>query len=500
MSYEYSSFCWNCKKPINNSHARCPKCGWYICVCGCCSKGCDAGYERIRIRREKEKQETEKRREQDKNNRREALKNAMKTYNQQNSEYLKADIIALLVGYAFVNMKIGDTVSQYIYEDTNIIDDRYLYKYKKSVIDIVSGDLQAFSGWIQENHIQTDEKYFLKYYEIIKNERLTPEIYRDYLNELNILKQEENVHICTMEKKIGYERNRPFIYSVEIMFESLISMLFLLSRIRNAVINAFKEKFEYFFISYKDVKDLISLVIEGDQFYHDGWIGCTDAVDELISKYQSIDRKNIAGFSEYSENEGNRAGYIFRKNLNYMMQHSDEYNIFYRLIKVKRIDKFYPRNSDKWQGDWKYSVIEKRPDRQSKYKKEQKKEPSQIIINSNDFLSLEELLKFDTKNQNRRITIKKWAYTSELTKNVFKVGNYDLICEWADDGPYNRRVNPNNLYIEGLWKMEETAVKNDACIYVQITGKDTFTFGTWFGGRYQMKIINGQVKCISKKD
>ncbi|MBQ9122570.1 MAG: hypothetical protein IJY10_03650 [Lachnospiraceae bacterium] len=60
------------------------------------------------------------------------------------------------------------------------------------------------------------------------------------------------------------------------------------------------------------------------------------------------------------------------------------------------------------------------------------------------------------------------------------------------------KIKENNLFIEGLWNMKDTVGHNDACVAVSILSEDSFSFITFNGLAYTMKINGDMVECIGK--
>ena len=85
-----------------------------------------------------------------------------------------------------------------------------------------------------------------------------------------------------------------------------------------------------------------------------------------------------------------------------------------------------------------------------------------------------------------------------ITKHEYSVGGLSLVWEWDEEEINARNLKDNNLYIEGLWSIKDTAPKDNLCTGCQVIDDETFVFTTFGGGRFVMKIKDGVIELASR--
>ena len=85
-----------------------------------------------------------------------------------------------------------------------------------------------------------------------------------------------------------------------------------------------------------------------------------------------------------------------------------------------------------------------------------------------------------------------------ITKHEYYVGGLSLVWEWDEEEINARNLKDNNLYIEGLWSIKDTAPKDNLCTGCQVIDDETFVFMTFGGGRFVMNIKDGAMALASK--
>ena len=85
-----------------------------------------------------------------------------------------------------------------------------------------------------------------------------------------------------------------------------------------------------------------------------------------------------------------------------------------------------------------------------------------------------------------------------ITKHEYYVGGLSLVWEWDEEEINARNFKDNNLYIEGLWSIKDTAPKDYLCTGCQVIDVETFAFTTFGGERFVMKIKDEEIEVASK--
>ena len=107
------------------------------------------------------------------------------------------------------------------------------------------------------------------------------------------------------------------------------------------------------------------------------------------------------------------------------------------------------------------------------------------ILDENDKMLPEELIDLQ----------KEYGKNSVLTKEL-SVGNHKLI--WLDDDKI-MRLSKDNLFIYGLWKISDTNPHDICCVNCVVEDDNSFTYTTFNGIRYHMKIIHNDVVLDHKE-
>ena len=86
-----------------------------------------------------------------------------------------------------------------------------------------------------------------------------------------------------------------------------------------------------------------------------------------------------------------------------------------------------------------------------------------------------------------------------ILKKNYPIGEYMLTWEFDDSERIIASELPvDNLYIEGLWNIKDTAPKDNLCTGCQVIDDETFVFTTFGGGRFVMKIKDGVIELASR--
>lgn len=72
---------------------------------------------------------------------------------------------------------------------------------------------------------------------------------------------------------------------------------------------------------------------------------------------------------------------------------------------------------------------------------------------------------------------------------------------WDHDQTNNDacKYKDNNLYIDGIWNMQDTVGYTDTCVSVTQLTEDSFYFVTFCGLGFTMKVLEEKVECIKKQ-
>lgn len=80
----------------------------------------------------------------------------------------------------------------------------------------------------------------------------------------------------------------------------------------------------------------------------------------------------------------------------------------------------------------------------------------------------------------------------------YKLEGQTLIWDFNEDEPDVAKEPVNNLYIENVWHMKDTAGEDQLCVGINIIDGKNFYFTTFNALCYHMHIENNEVTLIEK--